>query len=159
MNLENKNTLIDKIKKHLKSKDDILFTYIFGSFALSYRSRLAEKMEFDKEQSLLNINSFKDIDVAIYLSKNNSESAGSSSLLSELELEEELENILHIPVDVRTINNAPLAFQYNVIKTGIIIIDNDINLRSDFEGLTFKKYFDFIHLRNEYLREIPNAAV
>ncbi len=71
-----------------------------------------------------------------------------------MKIENELENIIHFPVDVRIINNAPLSFQYNVIKTSIVIVDKDKIFRNDFEGLVFKKYFDFVHLRNEYLREI-----
>ena len=76
-----------------------------------------------------------------------------------MELENELEDILHIPVDIRIINNAPLSFQYNVLKTGKVIVDGDKTLRADFEGLIFKKYFDFVHLRNEYLRETLNDQV
>jgi hypothetical protein len=40
-----------------------------------------------------------------------------------------------------------------------VIVDNNKSLRSDFEGLVYKKYFDFEHLRNEYLREIKNAPL
>jgi len=139
---KNKNTRREKITSTLKSKKYIAFAYIFGSFALSSKDSLKE-------------NTFNDIDIAIYLSKGNAQ----DSLSLELELENELEGILHIPVDVRIINNAPLSFQYNILKTGIVIVDRDKTLRADFEGLIFKKYFDFVHLRNEYLRETLNAQV
>ena len=74
-------------------------------------------------------------------------------------METELENILLMPFDVRIINRAPLAFVYNVLKNMIVIVDKNKTLRADFEGLIYKKYFDFRHLRDEYLREIINAPV
>jgi hypothetical protein len=52
-----------------------------------------------------------------------------------------------------------VSFVYNVLKGGFVIVDNDKSLRCDFEGLVYKKYFDFQHLRNEYLREIKNAPL
>jgi hypothetical protein len=61
---------------------------------------------------------------------------------------------------MRILNTAPLAFQYNVRKDGIVIIDKDKDIRADFEGLVFKKYFEYVHLRNEYLKNIcPNLML
>jgi hypothetical protein len=74
-------------------------------------------------------------------------------------MERELEKLIHITVDVRILNSAPLSFVYQVIKGGITIVDKNKDLRADFEGITIKKYFDFQHLRNEYLREVANATV
>ena len=64
-----------------------------------------------------------------------------------------------MPVDVRILNKAPISFVYHVIKDGIIVVDKNSDLRADFEGLTCKKYFDFRHLRIEYLKEVANAPV
>jgi predicted nucleotidyltransferase len=77
----------------------------------------------------------------------------------ELDTERELENTVKIPVDVRIINHAPLSFIYHVVKSGFVIVDKNTSIRSDFEGLIFKKYFDFQYVRREYLREITNAPV
>ena len=74
-------------------------------------------------------------------------------------MEKIIEDLAGIPVDVRILNYAPIAFQYNVIKEGAIVLDNDKDLRADFESLVFKKYFDYIHLRNEYLGNVRNATV
>lgn len=130
-----KEVLIGKISDILKTKDDLIFAYIFGSFVLE--------------------DLFKDIDIGIFISSRRV----ASPLKLELEMEGELEDAIHIPVDVRIINNAPLSFVYNVLKGGILIVDNNQSIRSDFAGLIYKKYFDFRHLRNEYLREIINAPV
>jgi predicted nucleotidyltransferase len=130
-----KQTLIQKISGALENKNHIIFAYIFGSFNTQ--------------------ETFKDIDIALFIADNDSKSA----LKGELDIERELEDIIHRPVDVRILNKAPISFVYQVIKGGIIVVDKNKDLRADFEGLTCKKYFDFRHLRIEYLREVANAPV
>jgi predicted nucleotidyltransferase len=132
---EEKKHLIQRITAFLQTKEYILFAYIFGSFPSG--------------------KNFNDIDVAIFISADKFDSL----LVRELEIERELGDVLHLPIDVRIINSAPLPFTYNVLKSGTVILDNDKSVRTDFEGLIYKKYFDYMHLRNEYLREIINAAV
>ena len=135
LTLIEKKVLIEEISGILKKKEYILFAYLFGSF-------ISEDV-------------FKDIDIGVFIS-----GAESKSLLKlELMLEGEVEDAIHLPVDIRAINNAPLSFVYNMLKCGIVIVDANKHLRSDFEGLVCKKYFDFQHLRNEYLREIINAPL
>ena len=132
---EERGHLIERIAAILKTKEYILFAYIFGSFASE--------------------DSFKDIDVGIFISGKKLE----SPLKLELDMEGELEDTTHIPVDVRIINNTPLSFIYNILKNRIVIVDNNKSMRADFEGLVYKKYFDFQYLRREYLKEIINAPV
>lgn len=131
----NKRDLIEKAAAVLQPKEYILFAYIFGSF-------IAET-------------SVNDIDIGLFIHGENPKSL----LTLEFELELELENTIGFPVDIRIINNAPVSFIYNVLKSGVVIVDKNISLRADFEGLICKKYFDYKHLRDEYLREIINAAV
>jgi len=130
-----KKVVIGEISNILKTKEYILFAYIFGSFT-------SEDI-------------FKDIDVGVFISG----AEGKSLLTLELMLEGEVGDAIHTPVDIRIINQAPPSFVYNMLKDGIVIVDADKPLRSDFEGLVCKKYFDFQHLRNEYLREIINATL
>lgn len=130
-----KDLVIRKFCEFLRTKRFILFAYIFGSFVSG--------------------DSFNDIDVGIYIS---GESVA-SPLKMELQLEIELPDLVHLPVDVRVMNFAPLSFNYNILKEGTIILDNESSLRADFEGLIYKKYFDFKHLSNEYLKEIANAPI
>lgn len=118
------------------NKHNIIFAYIFGTFS--------------SESTVYN-----DIDIGIYVS----DTEKKSFFQAELEIERELEDSIHIPIDVRIINRAPLSFVYQIIKTGIVIVNKNSDLRADFEGLTCKKYFDFQHLRREYLREIVNAPL
>ncbi len=132
---KDKQDLINTISNIFRTKKDIVFAYIFGSFV-------------SKDE-------FKDIDIGVYIS--NIESA--TILKLELELESELEDIIRIPADVRIINNAPISFVYNILRNKSVILDNNIDLRSDFEGIVLKKYFDFQYFRKEYLREIVNASI
>lgn len=132
---EEKDVLIERISNILKTKEYVLFAYIFGSFASGER--------------------FNDIDVGIFISGERTR----SPLRLELEIENELEDSVRMPVDVRIINNAPLSFIYNILKNNIVVVDKDRSFRTEFEGLIYKKYFDFQHLRREYLREIINAPV
>lgn len=135
LNAKEKKALVDRISGILETRKYILFAYIFGSFVSG--------------------DSYKDIDVGLFVDDKKS----ISSLKIELEIENELEDAIHVPCDVRIINNAPLSFVYNILKEKIVILDRDNSLRADFEGIIYKKYFDFQHLRREYLREIINAPV
>lgn len=134
-NLHMKEKIIEIIREELEKRENILFAYIFGSFV-------------DSEK-------YNDIDIAIYVSNFNREKV----LDMEFELERILEDKLNISFDVRIINEAPLGFVYNVLKNKIIVLDRDSLLRSDFESLIFRKYFDYQHLIDEYLREIKNASI
>lgn len=136
MHKDEKRAIREKIAAILQSKGYIAFAYVFGSFA-------AEE------------DGFNDIDIAVYLS----DSGGRRPLELELELEAELEEALRTTVDVRIINNAPLTFVYNVLKSGSVLLDRDSLLRADFEGCIYKKYFDFRHLCEEYLREAAHAPL
>lgn len=130
-----KETILAKIISLLEAKAFITFAYVYGSFLTS--------------------ESFQDIDIGAYLTG----IERSSPLLIETGTSRELEDMLRIPFDVRILNGAPPTFLYHVIKDGVVIIDRDSSARADFEGLILKKYFDFQHLRREYLREIVNAPV
>jgi hypothetical protein len=130
-----KQLLLDHISALLQSRDNILFGYVHGSFA--------------REEK------FADIDIGIFL-----KNPGSLDPLDiELELEAALQSFTRFPVDLRILNFAPLSFVYNVIKESILVVDKDADLRADFEGKTFKKYFDFAPYRKRYLKEIANAPL
>jgi len=82
-----------------------------------------------------------------------------SPLEIEFEMEDKLEALTGYPVDVRVLNKAPTTFIFQVIKDGILIKDVEPDIRSDFEGIVFKKTHDFIRFQNEYLKEISNAPI
>ena len=135
-NIDKKRAIQENIAAKFQSKELVVFAYIFGSFVSGD-------------------DGFNDIDVAVYLS----DLGGKRPLEFELELEGELETVTRIQVDVRVINTAPLTFVYNVLKNGVVLVDRDPLHRADFEGRICKEYFDFRHLREEYLRETAHAPV
>jgi predicted nucleotidyltransferase len=125
----NKKIIMERLGDHLKKKPNLLFAYVYGSFVTAER--------------------FRDIDVGIYLSQ-----PPSTPLQAELEIETELANLIKgYLVEVRLLNNAPLSFRYNVIKSGkpIVVVDDDA--RTDFEEATLSNYFDFSPFRKMYLKE------
>ncbi|MDH5386652.1 MAG: nucleotidyltransferase domain-containing protein [Candidatus Aminicenantes bacterium] len=130
-----KQLIIERISSQLKSQKNIIFAYIFGSF-------VSEKK-------------FSDIDIGIFVANE----GNINSLNFELKMEKELQSLVHFPVDVRIVNNAPLSFVYHVIKEGILIKDEDPSERADFEGLIFKKYLDCAFFRKQYLKEVINAPI
>jgi uncharacterized protein len=132
---DEKDVLVNKISAILGAKESIVFAYIFGSFVTG--------------------DEFQDLDVGIFLVGKTQ----GPSLLVEIGIERELENSIGVPSDVRVINGAPLSFIYNILKHKIVIVDKNEVLRSDFEGFIYKKYFDLVHLKREYLRELINAPV
>jgi len=119
----------EKIISSLKTKKEIKFAYLHGSF-----------LE----------NSFRDIDVAVYLKKVGNKK---EVLKYELSLERELEEITGFLVDIRIINHAPLSFRFKVIKDNILLFSKDGGIRSDFECLSIVEYHDFNFLRKRYGRE------
>jgi len=132
---------IDRIKKKLQlgleNQSQIVFGYLHGS--------------------ALSIDNPRDIDLAVYLYADDFDQLnreGETNLSFAIPLEMDLEKLLMQKVDLQVLNRAPLSFRYRVITDGIVIVDKDSNLRSDFEYLSRVEYFDFRPRCDEYLREI-----
>ncbi|MGB9721558.1 MAG: type VII toxin-antitoxin system MntA family adenylyltransferase antitoxin [bacterium] len=132
---EIRTEIIEILKKRLEN-EPLLFVYLFGSFAIG--------------------SSFNDVDVAVFV---DTKKLSSKPLLDyELELEQRLSDTLKgYKVDVRVLNEAPLSFRYQVIKTGLPIIIYDEDAMVDFETLTYSLYFDFALFRKAYLKEVLGA--
>lgn len=130
-----KQKIIDLVTNSLAAEPDVIFAYVFGSF--------------------INEESFRDIDIAVYVD----DADTNPPLNKELFLERMLDAVVNMPIDVRVINRAPLAFAYNAMRLGRLILNRDNLRRADFESLTMRKYFDYQHLRDEYLREVTSAAI
>jgi uncharacterized protein len=125
----NKKIIMEKLVDYLEKRPNLLFAYVYGSFMTAER--------------------FRDIDVAVYLRQ-----APPAPLQAELEIEAELANLIKgYSVEMRLLNNAPLSFRYNVIKSGkpIVVVDDDA--RTEFEESTLNHYFDFSPFRKMYLKE------
>lgn len=63
----------------------------------------------------------------------------------ELEIQAALEDACCLSnLDVRTINNAPIVVQGQIIQEGLLLYSRDKAQRVNFEVLTRKKYFDYL---------------
>ena len=119
----NKEKLLNLLKEALLKDERVIFAYIYGSFV--------------KEQS------FRDIDIGIYV--NNSEENSfvvSSDLKTQLSREIKSENMDFTAdqFDVQIINHAPFTFLKRVFKEGILLIDHDPELRTDVVEYVSSKY-------------------
>jgi len=129
-----KAAVLERIAALLGEKQNILFAYVFGSYVRE--------------------NEFADIDIGIFVADEIIE-----GLDLEFKMEDEIQSLVHFPVDVRVINRAPSSFVYRLIKEGRLVNDSAPSRRADFEGLVFKRYSDFSFYRKQYLREVINAPV
>ena len=94
---EKKKKIINKLKKILEERREILLAVIYGSFLQNYP--------------------FRDIDIALYVNQE-------EDLLNyKFTLEKELSEKIGYPVDVRILNNAPAWFTLEVFENGEILID------------------------------------
>jgi uncharacterized protein len=128
-----KDKIIKKINNFIQNQNEIIFAYIFGSF-----------IEEEK---------FHDIDIAIYV---NEKKTSSKSTFYEIELSNQIESITSIPIDIIRLNSAPDAIVYRATKGLLIKNDND-NLRINYITACWKKYWDYQNIVQEYLSELKNG--
>lgn len=82
-----------------------------------------------------------DIDIAVVLTKL---PAPEERLKLEFTIQAALEDACHLSnVDVRTINNAPIMVQGEIVQEGILLYSRNKDQRIAFEVLARKKYFDY----------------
>ena len=110
------------------SEKKIIFAYLHGSFLTSH---------------------FRDVDVAVYVSEN----LVDVLLEYELRLSVELEKKMHLPVDVKLLNSAPMSFIWKAIKGELLISKND-KLRFEFIERFLMKYLDFKPLESKMIEEL-----
>jgi predicted nucleotidyltransferase len=114
---EGKEKLIERLKSFLRSRAEVVFAYVFGSF-----------VEED---------TFHDIDIGIYLAEIPQE----RSTQYGLTLSQALSSELRIPVDARILNFVPTSFLYHVIR-GRLIIERDEEVSAKLAERTIQKYLD-----------------
>ena len=129
-----KKEVIDKIENFIKSQEGIIFAYIFGSF--------------------IEDETFNDVDIAIYVDKN---IIPTEKIFYEIELSNQLEEIIKIPVDVIRLNLASDPILYRATK-GILIKNIDDNIRTNFITIHWKKYWDFKDKIQEHVAEMKHGS-
>ena len=132
-----KQKIREQIKKEINSREEIIFAYIFGSFA-------------EIEQT----SSFNDIDIAIYIDEKNE----INDVFYEINLSNRLEEIIKIPIDIVRLNNASDVLIYRTTQ-GNLIKNVDDNLRINFITTSWKKYWDFQKLIKEHMLELKSGSI
>ena len=121
-NEKDKKEITKRIEKVLNRFQEIEFAYYFGSF--------------------LEREAFNDIDVALYVS-------GDFSIYERvrfsLKVGRELEKAIEprCAFDVKVLNHAPIAFQYEVIKTGKVVFSKDKAKQIGYEAEVLSSYLDY----------------
>lgn len=130
-----KQKIRKQIEKEINSREEIIFAYIFGSFA-----------------EIECISFFNDIDIAIYVDDKNE----TNDVFYEINLSNRLEEIIKIPIDIVRLNNASDVLIYRATQ-GILIKNIDDNLRINFITTSWKKYWDFQKLIKEHMLELKSG--
>ena len=105
---------------YLRSDEDILFAYLFGSLAGKRPGPLS------------------DVDLAVYLAE--------KVFIAEKKMEilGDLVNILKTDeIDLVVLNRAPLALSMKILENKKVIVDKVPFIRHRYESLTMRQYFDF----------------
>ena len=113
---------MESIIKVLENESDILFAYLFGSFAKGTQ------------------NENSDIDIAVYLID---EKILEKYPLYPSRIAINIENILDKKVDVRLLNGSTLRFRNQVLMHGKLLHSKDEKKRIEFETSSLAQYYDF----------------
>lgn len=93
---------------------------------------------------------YRDIDVAIWLDPDRL--ARDGRFRYALDLSIHLQRQLGRPIDVRVLNDAPLAFRYHALR-GRPLVVRDEQFLDELRARTWDDYFDFQPFARQYLRE------
>ena len=126
---DEKRPLIEQLAAALQNRDEVMFAYIYGSFAEDL--------------------AFHDIDVGVYTLEITEEESTNYSLILGQMLSKELQ----VPVDIRVLNFAPVSFLYEVIR-GNLIFERNEEIRIRVVEQTIQRYLD---LKPMILRGIKEA--
>ncbi len=119
------------LRAGLRDRREVLFAYVFGSFAegLPYR----------------------DVDVGVFVDP--AALAGKDAFDFETRLSLDLSRTLGAPIDARLLNGAPVGFQHSVLR-GKVLMARDEAALGDFVEQVAEQVMDFAWLGRVYLREV-----
>jgi len=117
---------LEKIRKVLSKRPEVLAAYLYGSHAKGYA----------REDS--------DIDIGVLLYPN-----VKYSLMDEGGLKMEVDCVDGFNIDAFIINDKSPSFRHSVISPRRVIFCRDDSLRADFEVRTFNEYFEVRPLLEE----------
>lgn len=119
---ETKTQILGILKESIYRIKDIVFAYLHGSFVEGA--------------------DFRDIDIALFVEES------VNKLEIETTLSYELTGKTGYPVEVKVVNDAPVAFQMAVLKKGVLLLSRSEDIRTDFIEKISRKYCEYVHFRN-----------
>jgi predicted nucleotidyltransferase len=127
----NVEALILNAAGYLRSREEVVFAYLFGSLAKGKPTPLS------------------DIDIAVYLSTEEDLPE------KKLEILGGLNDILGTDeVDLVMLNSAPLVLEIGILENKQVIVDKDPFFRHKYESLVMRKSFDFSVKESTILRSL-----
>jgi len=122
---------IDALREVLTGRPEVRFALLYGSAAEGREAR--------------------DIDVGVLVDR--SVVPRESDLAYGARLEAELRRAARADVDLRLLNDAPLALRYNASR-GIALVENQPNALADFREDAWRRFLDFKPTAEAFLREL-----
>jgi uncharacterized protein len=127
---DERERLVQQIVPLLRARDEVVFAYLHGSF-------LTEE-------------TFRDVDLALYVTA--TPDLDANVRWYEVDLGVYFTFKMRTPIDVRVLNDAPVAFRYHVLK-GRLLFTRDDEFLDEFRIRTWDEYCDFAPFARRYLRE------
>jgi uncharacterized protein len=94
---------------------------------------------------------FRDVDVALCIDPDR---IGTTTLREyETDLGVRLSADIGVPIDIRVLNDAPVAFRYHALK-GTVLLVREADFLDDLRARTWDEYCDFAPFARRYLREV-----
>lgn len=130
LTMEEKKRIENILKKELSGRQEIVFAYLHGSFLLPVPCG--------------------DIDIALYLEE---ASVNPRHWEYEANLAMHLDRQVGVPVDVLTLNNAPVTLRYHATRGKVLVSKNE-PARFTFLEETWREYFDYQPLLKAYYKDL-----
>ena len=122
--------IVARLKRELKARSEIVLALLHGSFTQG--------------------GAYRDIDVAVWLDPGRL--SRDERFRYALDLSVHLHVQLGRAIDVRVLNDAPLAFRYHALK-GRPLVSPDEEFLDELRARTWDDYLDFQPFARQYLRE------
>ena len=121
---EQRQRIVQCLRDILASHEDIIFAYIYGSFARGEPVR--------------------DLDVALY-------TTGEKDFLFATDIAAMLRRETGFEVDVTVMNHTPVALQFAILRDGWLLFSNDEALRTTLIERVSRQYREYAHFRDLFL--------
>jgi predicted nucleotidyltransferase len=121
---EDRQKIAESVRSILASSEDIVFAYIYGSFARG--------------------ESVRDLDVALYTTED-------KDFLFAIDIAVLLRRDTGFEVDVTVMNHAPVALQFAILRDGVLLLSKDEALRTALIERVSRQYREYTHFRDLFL--------